>query len=185
MLGISVDFQIQGSAEAIRKLKELQEGNFATPLAQTGVRLVRGTQVRMKKGLQPDGSPQKPISKITKALRKKGRRDTPLVDSGDLWRSVTSNVIDKNQLEIGTNLKRGRLHQFGGESQIVVTRKKNVKATKGKRKGKFVSRRVQGKNMATNYVKTIQVPARPWLGVSELDQIVIRKVWEDYYKDLR
>lgn len=198
MLGINFDFQIQGSADAIRKLKEIQEGNFETPLAQTGVRLVRRTQQRMRKGLQPDGSPQKPLASYTnkktgkkhyfREKRKKGWKDgvpIPLVDDGHLWRSVTSNVKNKNELEVGTNVDYGKLHQFGGESQMTVIRKKNVKATKGKNKGKFVARKSNRRNMATAYTKTIKVPARPWLGVSELDQIVIKKVWEDYYKDLR
>ena len=194
MVGIGVQFQIQGDADSIQKLRELQSGDFSKPLAQVGVRLERSTKLRMSQGLKPDGSPQKPLAsyedkKTGKKMffRKKGRKDKnkepiPLLDTGRLMNSVTHQVVSPNELQVGTNVSYGRTHQEGGPSQILVERKKNKKITKGKNKGKYTSKKVGGRGMATAYYKTIMVPARPFIGFSPLDIVIIEKILANHFK---
>lgn len=161
--------------KALTTLGELTKGDFTVPLQRMGQRLVRSTSENFKNEQSPDGEPWKPLAGITKALRRRGKKDGEpkiLQDSGRLRNSITSQVtmnVDKTSLEFGTNVEYAKTHQFGGPSTI------NVK----KKSGKYGKR-----PFATAYTKTIQVPARPFLGVKEADKEVFKKILKDWYKEI-
>ena len=177
--------------KALTALGEMAKGDFTVPLTRMGQRLVRSTAENFKNEQSPDGEPWKPLAGITKALRRRGKKNGEpkiLQDSGRLRNSVTSQVtmnIDKTSLEFGTNVEYGKTHQYGGPSEITVIRKKNQRISKGKNAGKYKKRYItKGVSIATAYTKTIQVPARPFLGVKEADKEVFKKILKDWYKEI-
>jgi len=168
------------TSKILNAVGKLAEGDFTVPLQRMGQRLIMSTAENFKNEQSPGGEDWKPLAGITKALRRRGKKDGEpkiLQDSGRLRNSVTSQVtmnIDKTSLEFGTNVEYAKTHQFGGSSTITVIRKKNVK----KKSGKYGKR-----PFATAYTKTIQVPARPFLGVKEADKEVFKKILKDWYKE--
>ena len=179
------------TSKILRVIGKMAEGDFSTPLQRMGQRLVRSTNENFRNEQSPDGEPWKPLAQITKALRRRGKKDGEpkiLQDSGRLRNSVTSQVtmnIDKTTLEFGTNVEYGKTHQFGGPSEITVIRKKNKKIKTGKNAGKYRKRYItKGVSMATAYTETIEVPARPFLGVKEADKEAFKKILSDWYKEI-
>lgn len=178
MVGVKITCDFN---KALTTLGKMTEGDFSIPLQRMGQRLVRSTAENFKNEQSPEGEDWKPLAQITKALRRRGKKDGEpkiLQDSGRLRNSVTSQVtmnIDKTSLEFGTNVEYAKTHQFGGPSTITVIRKKNVK----KKSGKYGKR-----PFATAYTKTIQVPARPFLGIKETDKEAFKKILKDWYKEI-
>ncbi len=147
------------TSKILNVIGKLAEGDFTVPLQRMGQRLVRSTAENFKNEQSPEGEDWKPLAGITKALRRRGKKDGEpkiLQDSNRLRNSVTSQVtmnIDKTSLEFGTNVEYAKTHQFGGP-------------------------------FATAYTKTIQVPARPFLGVKEADKEAFKKILKDWYKEI-
>lgn len=79
--------------------------NMAPVFDEIGNTVVSNTQGRMKQGVKPDGSPQKPVQ----------RGGTPLVDQGILRGSITHQPSN-DQVEVGTNVIYAAIHQFGGQA---------------------------------------------------------------------
>lgn len=141
----------------------------------------------------PDGTPWKPLSSLTKALSKgeakkkvkSGQQKTArarrtnvskiLMDTGLLRASVTVDKasgaireITPDKLRFGTNLKYGPTHQFGAVLKVT-----------DKMRGA-----IYGKTGVWIVGKTITIPARPFLGTSDVcreelvkaAQVVLQKV---------
>jgi len=79
--------------------------NMEPVFDEIGSTLASSTQGRMKRGVQPDGSPQKPVQ----------RGGTPLVDTGRLRGSITHEP-SSDQVAVGTNVIYAAIHQFGGQA---------------------------------------------------------------------
>lgn len=76
--------------------------------------------------------------------------------SGLLRRSITNKSDDKTA-EIGTNRIYAGIHQFGG----VITAKK----------AKYLRFKINGREV---FAKSVVIPARPFLGVSETDKEAVK-----------
>ena len=203
MVGVKITCD---TSKILNVIGKMAEGDFTVPLERIGKKvLYRRTMECFKKQQTPDGEPWKPLHPITKALRRRGKKDgEPLIlqDSGTLRNRVTTQVtmnIDKTSLEYGTNLEYAEKHQYGGEAEMTVIRKKNVKnksgkygkrkagwqeeytVKSGKNKGQVIMRYA---TIGTAYTKTIQVPARPFLGVNNDDKEDMIKILSDWYKEI-
>lgn len=136
---MSEQIELKGLDEINRRLANLK---YRRPmLERIGQKLVSDFQLGFRQGVAPDGSKWLPL---------KIRKGQPLVDKGLLRRSITPSVTD-DQLEIGTNLKYARLHQYGG----VIKPKK----------GKYL--KFAGRDGNPVFVKKVTIPARPFLGLEE------------------
>lgn len=112
----------------------------------------------------PDGTKWQPLSPTTIKLRMKRHKSGNmkiLQDTGELRRSVKYKAFPKYVI-IGSNLKYSRIHQFGGtiHSKQFRTSKKDY----------------------SHYIvkRSINIPARPYLGITEQDRQYILKTFQAY-----
>lgn len=112
----------------------------------------------------PDGSKWQPLSEWrTKERRKRHKSGHMkiLQDTGELRRSIKYQAA-KDHVLIGSNLKYARIHQFGGtiHSKQFRTSKKDY----------------------SHYIvkRSVNIPARPYLGITEQDRQYILKTFQAY-----
>jgi phage virion morphogenesis protein len=117
--------------------------DFTDVHKKIGGYLVDDVQERFDSGVGPDGKAWKPSARA-----EEGEGQT-LVDSARLKNSVTYKAAAKS-VEVGTNVKYARIHQFGG-----VIKPKTAKALRFRVGGTYRT------------VKQVRIPARPFLGLSE------------------
>lgn len=86
---------------------QLRAMDLRAPLAEIGAMLLTSTQDRFEKEQAPDGSPWEPLATPV------GR---PILrDTVRLYQSLTY-AVDRNQVEVGSNVVYARIHQLGGET---------------------------------------------------------------------
>lgn len=132
-----------------------------TPIMRAiGTGLVSNTQDRMDAGHGPDGAAWKALNPLYAAgkrgpgiLRESGMR-------GGLQGSITYRA-GRSEVEVGTNKIYGAIHQFGG-----VIRAKGAGKLAFKMGGKFIR------------TDSVTIPARPYLGISDADGVMILDVIE-------
>ncbi len=132
-----------------------------TPVMRAiGTGLVTSTQDRMDAGHDPNGAAWAALNPVYARgkrgpgiLRESGMR-------GGLQGSITHRA-ERDQVEVGTNKIYGAIHQFGGV----------IRAKAG---GKLAFR-MGGKLIRTS---SVTVPARPYLGISAEDGVMILEVVE-------
>lgn len=145
MAGAQVEFEIKVPIERVRlALKD----KTAILEALREVMLRQHTD-RAAKERAPDGTPWKPLNPKYRAVEKKSSKI--LNESGRLL-SLASEV-QGDTIVIGTNAVYGAIHQFGG---IILP--KRAKALRFMLGGELVTR------------KSVVIPARPYLGVSQSDR---------------
>lgn len=139
--------------EVIRAIQELQKkaGSMKPAMNSIGGALKTRVQMGFLTSTAPDGTPWK---------RLKHRSGKPLMDTRVLRNSITFNATD-DQVEVGTNIEYGAVHQFG----------------KAGKKRTFVRRITQafGKPLKFPVWQTVRnaqwsLPARPFLPESGLPQ---------------
>lgn len=129
-------------------------------LGQTGVQ-------RMKMGFKAGRSPE---GSAWKAL--KVRNGQPLRDTGRLMNSISS-FPTNDQVEIGTNVFYGAVHQFGATINPSDTPHGTIAGVSSKGAG-FLAFKVPGGWAYTR--KSIEIPARPFVPESK-----IPKAWQDAF----
>jgi phage virion morphogenesis protein len=157
-----MDIRLQyDDAAVIGLLKRLVKvASDATPvMAEIADRMVSATQDRFRAGKGPDGTPWKPSRRVQEAL---GGKALTLVDSGHLMGSLSRRAT-RDSAEWGVNRVYAAIHQFGG-----VIRPKKGKALK-------FSVPVRGGKPRFFMLKSVTIPARPYLGVNDDDQATIVK----------
>ena len=122
-----------------------------------GETLVSGTMKRFVEEKDPFGKPWK---KSARATEEAGQT---LSDTGRLRHSVNY-AATSNKVVVGTNLKYARIHQMGGE----------IKAKNGK------SLKFKGRDGKDVFVKSVKIPARPYIGVSAEDIKEVRETIRDF-----
>lgn len=166
-----------GLAQALKYLRELRgRGERTLPLMQVIAQdLENSTRLRFTDGRDPNGVPWVPLSlatRIARARRASGgrvytkdrRRTTaaftraflaptqPLRDTGRLANSITSRATN-DYAEVGTNVVYAKTHQFGA------------------RQGQY------GRTKRGAPIPWGNVPARPFLGLSDADrQLIVERV---------
>lgn len=151
----SIRVRTEGQLDEIyQKLKQLSEID-PNDISQTMGEILRtGTLDRFDSGKSPDGNAW------PKSIRASGGGKT-LVDSGRLRNSI--NVRSSaSGVEVGTNTVYAAIHQFGGPISA-----------------KSASWLVFNVGGQTVRKKSVNIPARPYLGVSDEDEKEIKSMIDE------
>ncbi len=159
MAGSSLRLDFVGLDEAGQRLGALAAaGQDLTPVfADIGEYLVRTTKERFRDQKDPTGKPWAPLSEDYKA-RKKRKRDKILTLFGFLSGSINFRAAPAH-LDVGSPMIYAGTHQFGAE------------------KGSF------GTTSKGQPIPWGDIPARPFLGLSNADQVEIGRFVTDYLAD--
>lgn len=132
-----------------------------TPLMdQIGSVLIDGANMRIgTTNVDPDGVPWEPSQRAIEDGGKTLRRD------GYLATSIEA-IAYPNMVEVGSNLPYAGIHQAGG----TITAKDGGALTFTLPNGEFVS------------VGSVEIPARPYLGVSDEEQEEIQTLVAEYFR---
>ncbi|MFG0339978.1 phage virion morphogenesis protein [Pseudomonas sp. zjy_13] len=177
ILEVAFDASVVG-----RELELLIErlGSLRTPLNDIAEYLHMSTDARARRQVAPDGTPWAPLSPRTLA-RKKGNKI--LRDSGALLDTLRHQVTDDG-LDFGTDRPYGAIHQDGGKIEHAA-RSQQVYF---KEKGGVVGNRFVKKSKSnfaqwvTHGARSVEMPARPYLGLSSEDEAEILEIVSDYLK---
>lgn len=173
-LTITVD-----DAQARAMLQHLGEPG-ADLMPRLGEYLLRSTQDRFSTQTAPDGTPWQAL-KPRYAKGKKYQKDKILTLRGYLRRSIRYQVTGVNAVEVGTNVKYAAIHQFGGAvQQLPQSRQQRYRSVAGRVlfAGKKHKRVTQC--WVTRGAYEVDIPARPFLGISTADDKEIREIIMDW-----
>lgn len=155
---IKVEFKYQMVAQALgevsRRLSDM------TPIHQDiGEYVVRVTKERFKQGIAPDGSawvPKKQATIDRYKARGDGDRPDPLIGPSKRLSSEIALYADAQGVEIGSALEYSAVMQDGAKQ------------------GAF------GKSPRGGPIPWGDIPARPWLGLSEEDEVNIIDIADEH-----
>lgn len=151
--GHEIEARLGALVAAFGDLSPLMEG--------FGVTLESASIDRFDTETSPDGR------KWSKSIRAREEGGKTLTDRGLLRQSVHS-VAGRDRVEVGTNLIYAGVHQFGAK-----IRAKNAP---------FLAFSLPG-GLGLRRVKEVEIPARPFLGLSGDDEIELLAQAEDYARN--
>lgn len=173
-------------AQARAALARLAEPGTAALMPRLGEYLQRSTQGRFKSQTAPDGSAWAPLQQRY-ARRKKYNKDKILTLRGYLRTSIHYQVTAPDTVAVGTNTKYAGVHQEGGTiEQLAQSRKVRYRSVAGRvlfAKAKHV-RGVTERWVARGAYQ-VKIPARPFLGISAVDDQEIREIILDWVVGLK
>jgi len=143
---------------ALAGLERLRAGlhTKAGLLSTLGEYLTESSKQRIRDGgPASDGTPWKPLQPLTLEL-KKNKDHGILWDSGMLKDTLAFNLDGDDSVAIGSMMVYARIHQEGG----------TIKPKEGKK-----ALHVPGRG----FRKSVTIPARPYLGVSASDRVILEK----------
>lgn len=168
---LTIDTVITGPDVLARMDQAL--GNTAPLLARIGEYLQDATRDRFKSQSGPDGSGWQPLQPRYQR-RKKQNKDKILTLRGYLRGQIHWQPDGDDAVRVGTNAKYGAIHQFGGTIQQPA-RQSTVHFGAGKAKHLFVKKKKAKRSLQVSIgAHQVNIPARPYLGVTEGDQEQIR-----------
>ena len=154
---MKIKIEVQ-EAELQQGLQALIEtGLDLTPvMADIGEQLLNSTRQRFSDQVSPEGEAWSPLSHVTKA-RKKKNKDKILTEEGRL-RRLLSVQAGKNYVDVGSTRIYAGTHQFGAE------------------------RGAYSKTQRGALIPWGNIPARPFLGVSNDDKKTILEIIQKHLK---
>lgn len=175
------------------------------PLEEAGIYVLRQSDLSFAKERQPNGAKWTQLKESTKKKRRKGKKshgERILQDTGTLRNSVSvgqqGNVFrsDSKSVEVGTNVPYANVHQFGAKIQkkarkVKVLHKLNKNNTDFMRQKKHPNLLVFGSKKHKNVIErefmakahTINIPARPFLGITAQHGKVIVGIIGNYIRE--
>ncbi|OCG45779.1 phage virion morphogenesis protein [Gilliamella sp. Choc4-2] len=156
MTGVNIEFNIQDALDAMLHI-EVAIDDVTGLFEHMGEVLLDIHEARFNAQESPDGIPWQTLSPWYQESKPK-QKDKILTLDGTL-RSTLRYQINGNTLLFGTNVVYGAIHQFGG-----VIKPCNKQAL----------------NVGGQAVKQIVIPARPWLGVSAQDKLLLVDVVREH-----
>ena len=160
----SISVRLDGETDALLKrilsLKNIDKAGVMNAIAE-GLRT--STVERFNSQESPDGTKWKPSIRATSTDGK------TLIQSSGLRTSIRS-TANSSSAAVGTNLIYAATHQFGDRRTI---RAKN---------GKYLRFKIGNKWVSVPTVR-VNIPARPFLGISKEDEKEIRELLEDMFKE--
>lgn len=153
MSGVSINVQIEDKAvhQAFTRLITVM-GDTTPIMSAIGSGLVGSTHRRFVSQKSPDGVAWE---KLNPEYKKAKRNSRILTESGRLRDSI-SHRAGRDQVTVGTNTPYAAVHQLGA-------------TIKPKSASHLVFRLASGIVLA----KSVTIPARPYLGISDDDQVMI------------
>ena len=168
MAGARIHYSFNGRAaqEAVTRLGIVRPGTMRA----IGMALVATTDARFQSQTEPFGAKWAPLNPAYAQI-KRGTRI--LTASGLLARSITSQVHG-HQVVVGSNRVYAAIHQFGG--------KITAKTPKGLaiRMGGFGA---NGTGRGWVHVRSVVIPARPYLGFGPADERAVLEVLGRAWRD--
>ena len=143
---LSIDVKITGP-DTLARIDAAMD-DTADLVARVGSYLTGVTRDRFDSQTGPDGSAWQPLQPRYQR-RKKQNKDKILTLRGYLRGQLVSQVVGGKSVEVGSNLVYAAVHQFGG--------------TIKPKSGKLLAFR-------GHVAKSVTIPARPYLGLSDADQ---------------
>lgn len=181
MAGAIVEVVVDTSVVG-RELEALIErlGSLRTPLNDIAEYLHISTDARARRQIAPDGTPWAPLSPRTLA-RKKGNKI--LRESGALLDTLRHQVSG-DELSFGTDRPYGAIHQDGGKIEHAARSQQVYFKEKGGVVGnRFVKRSKSNfAQWVTHGARSVEMPARPYLGLSSEDEAEILEIVSDYLR---
>ena len=156
MTGVNIEFNIQDALDAMLHI-EAAIDDMSGLFDHMGEVLLDIHEARFNAQESPDGVPWQELSPWYKESKPK-QKDKILTLDGTL-RSTLRWQIEGNTLLFGTNLIYGAIHQYGGTIKPVTAKALNV---------------------GGRPVKQGVIPARPWLGVSAQDKLLLVEVVREH-----
>ncbi|WDR00748.1 phage virion morphogenesis protein [Devosia sp. J2-20] len=187
MAGVSFSIDDSDALDALGRI-ERAASNPVEAFHRLGAHFVFSTHRAFETETGPDGRKWKPLSPRTAAKRVgRGRRrgfDHILRLSGRLQQSVSYDVLP-NGLEWGSNLAYARIHQLGGTitmpARTATVHLKNIRR-KGNRFVRPGTKNAQSRVAAIAGHK-VNMPARPFLGISAYDREQVPLIIADYLRE--
>ena len=168
-------------AQARAMLERLGEPGTQDLMPRLGEYLQASTQKRFKSQTAPDGTAWAPLQPRY-ARRKKYAKDKVLTLRGYLRSGIRYQVTGAAEVEVGSNTKYAAIHQLGGSiDQNAQSRKMRYRSVAGRvlfagRKHK----RGVTERWVTRGAYQVNIPARPFLGISTEDDKEIRSIILDW-----
>jgi phage virion morphogenesis protein len=156
---IHLDLNTDAVAGALARAAA-RSANMHPLMEMLGAAILSSTQQRFLDEVGPDGQKWPPSIRV-----QLGGGNT-LRDTGRLFQSLTYQA-DESSVEVGTNLIYAGVHQFGA-----TIRAKSTRGLRFRVGDRFVTR------------KSVQVPARPFLGIDDADRYEIAIIVEDWLSGL-
>ena len=156
MTGVNIEFNIQDALNALIKIESNLDDMHGL-FSHIGEILLDIHEARFNAQESPDGVPWQSLSPWYQESKPK-QKDKILTLDGTL-RSTLRWQIEGNTLLFGTNLVYGAIHQYGGTIKPVTAKALNV---------------------GGRPVKQVVIPARPWLGVSAQDKLLLVDVVREH-----
>lgn len=161
MYSIRLDGDVRKLMKKLKHLENVDVKGASLTLAEA---LRTSTRERFKEQKSPEG---KPWTKSIRAIREGG---STLTESGGLKNSIKS-TADGSGFAVGTNKIYARTHQFGEDGRKITIKAKTSKGLVFQVGGRWIRK----KQVTVN----INVPERPFLGISEDDMREIKGTLED------
>lgn len=150
-------------------------------MPRLGEYLLRSTQARFKTQTAPDGTPWAPLQQRY-ARRKKYNKDKILTLRGYLRSYIHYQIPNAQTVEVGSNQKYAAAHQLGNSFVINAhSRVQRYRSVAGRVlfAGAEHKRGVTEKRVTTG-AYMVNIPARPFLGISAADDKEIREIIMDW-----
>ena len=184
MAGSHVVFSVED--EAVRQMLARQaELPGSELMSRIGEYLLASTQARFKTQTAPDGTPWAPLKPAYKR-RKKHNQDKVLTLRGYLRSGIHYQVTGDAEVQVGSNTKYAAIHQFGGAIEKPA-RQATVRYRSEAGRVLFAGKKHQGatERQVTIPAHQVNMPARPYLGISAADDAKIRAIILDWVSSLR
>lgn len=160
----SIKAELSGDTdELLKRLNRLSQLEIRGALSSIAEGLRTSTVERFTEEKSPEGKKWKP------SIRAQEEGGKTLTKTSQLKTSIRSEVSDSG-LAVGTNDIRAATHQFGDERTI---RAKNKQ---------YLTFKIGGQWKNVTSVK-VNIPARPFLGISEEDEQDIRDALEEIVEE--
>ncbi|HIE4801225.1 TPA: phage virion morphogenesis protein [Serratia marcescens] len=156
MAGIALEFSVNVALDTITELESRLE-HPEPMLAEMGEALLDIHEARFKSQVSPDGVPWKPLQPWYRQSKPRNQ-DKILTLDGPL-RNTLRYQIRATELLFGTDRPYGAAHQFGAIIRPRVARALSVQGWQ---------------------VKKVELPARPWLGLSDADGSTLVEIARRY-----
>ncbi len=161
MYNIRLEGDTRAFLRRIRSFSDIDKRGINAALAET---VRESTLERFRQGRDPDGKRWKT------SIRAAEEGGKTLIRSSQLRNSIHSQS-DASGFAVGTNVKYAATHQFGESGRMVRARRKKV-----------LRFRLDGRWISKKQVR-IQIPARPFLGLSDEDMQELKDTVEDFITD--
>ncbi len=175
MAGSRITYVIDDAALRAMLERQAQAPTGNARLApRLGEYLRDSTRARFTSQAAPDGTPWAPLKQST-IRRKKSNADKILTLRGYLRGQISWQSLDDNSVEVGTSVKYGAIHQFGGEIQQPARQATvRYRSVAGRVLFAGAKHKLATERQVSIPAHAVNMPARPFLGISAEDDAQIK-----------